>query len=311
MSLSNEDNERTEFLEKYNDCFTESLLDRLPPERPKDHRIDLIPGSSPPNQPPYRVSLSQQEEIMKQVTELLEKGLIRPSSSPYCSLFLLVQKKDGTFRMCVDYRSLNKITIKNRFLIPRIDDILDKLQGSCTFSRIDLKSGYHQIRIALEDVHKTAFRTTFGIYEFLVMLFGLTNAPASFNRMMDRIFRPYRKFTGVFFDDILVFSETEEEHKKHLDIVFQELRKNELHINAKKSKFFLKEIHYLGHIVSHNKVRMDPVKIQVIKDWPPLATVLGSGFDLKLSKSDLKVSRVRKLFEVFRVKAYASSNQWR
>ncbi|MCO5577313.1 hypothetical protein L7F22_031141 [Adiantum nelumboides] len=210
---------------------------------------------------------------MKQVTELLEKGLIRPSSSPYCSPVLLVQKKDGTFRMCVDYRSLNKITIKNRFPIPRIDDILDKLQGARIFSRIDLKSGYHQIRIAPEDVHKTAFRTTFGLYEFLVMPFGLTNAPTSFNRMMDRIFRPYRKFTGVFFDDILVFSETEEEHKKHLDIVFQELRKNELHINAKKSEFFLNEIHYLNHIVSHNQVRMDPAKIQVIKDWPPLTTV--------------------------------------
>ncbi|MCO5604888.1 hypothetical protein L7F22_059062 [Adiantum nelumboides] len=169
------------------------------------------------------------------------------------------KKKDGTFRMCVDYRSLNKITIKNRFPIPRIDDILDKLQGARIFSRIDLKSGYHQIRITPEDVHKTAFRTTFGLYEFLVMPFDLTNAPASFNRMMDRIFRPYRKFTGVFFDDILVFSETEEEHKKHLDIVFQELRKNELHINAKKSEFFLNEIHYLGHIVSHNQVRMDPV----------------------------------------------------
>ncbi|MCO5601836.1 hypothetical protein L7F22_055961 [Adiantum nelumboides] len=210
---------------------------------------------------------------MKQVTELLEKGLIRPSSSPYCSPVLLVQKKDGTFRMCVDHRSLNKITIKNRFPIPRIDDILDKLQGARIFSRIDLKSGYHQIRIAPEDVHKTAFRTTFGLYEFLVMPFGLTNAPASFNRMMDRIFRPYRKFTGVFFDDILVFSETEEEHKKHLDIVFQELRKNELHINAKKSEFFLNKIHYLAHIVSHNQVRMDPAKIQVIKDWPPLTTV--------------------------------------
>ncbi|MCO5612108.1 hypothetical protein L7F22_066370 [Adiantum nelumboides] len=158
-----------------------SLPDRLPPERPEDHRIDLIPGSSPPNQPPYRVSLSQQEEIMKQVTELLEKGLIRPSSSPYCSPVLLVQKKDGTFRMCVDYRSLNKITIKNRFPIPRIDDILDKLQGARIFSRIDLKSGYHQIRITPEDVHKTAFCTTFGLYEFLVMPFGLTNAPASFN----------------------------------------------------------------------------------------------------------------------------------
>ncbi|MCO5550838.1 hypothetical protein L7F22_004331 [Adiantum nelumboides] len=222
-----------------------SLTDRLPPERPEDHRIDLIPSSSPPNQPPYKVSLSQQEEIMKQASELLEKGLVRPSSSPYCSVVLLVLKKDSTFRMCVDYRSLNKITIKNRFPIPRIDDILDKLQGARIFSCIDLKSGYHQIRIAPEDVHKTAFRTTFGLYEFLVMPFGLTNAPASFNRMMDRIFRPYRKFMGVFFDDILVFSEIEEEHRKHLDIVFQELRKNELHINEKKGDHSLVRVAYL------------------------------------------------------------------
>ena len=179
-----------------------------------------------------------------------------------------MQKKDGTFRMCIDYRSLNKITVKNRFPILRIDDILDKLQGASVFSRIDLKSGYHQIRIAPEDVHKTSFRTTFGLYEFLVMPFGLTNALATFNRMMDRIFHPHRRFTGVFFDDILVFSETEQEHHKHLEIVFQELRKHKLFVNAKKSEFFLKEIHYLGHIVSHNQVRMDPEKIKVIVEWP-------------------------------------------
>ena len=216
----------------------------------------------------------QQEEILKQVNELLEKGLIRPSTSPYCSPVLLVQKKDGTFRMCIDYRSLNKITVKNRFPIPRIDDILDKLQGASVFSRIDLKSGYHQIRIAPEDVHKTSFRTTFGLYEFLVMPFGLANAPTTFNRMTDRIFHPHRRFTGVFFDDILVFSETEQEHHKHLEIVFQELRKHKLFVNAKKSEFFLKEIHYLGHIVSHNQVRMDPEKIKVIVEWPTPATTV-------------------------------------
>ena len=169
--------------------------------------------------------------------------------------------------MCIDYRSLNKITIKNRFPIPRIDDILDKLQGASIFSRIDLKSGYHQIRIAPQDQHKTPFRTTFGLYEFLVMPFGLTNAPATFNRMMDRIFHPYRKFTGVFFDDILVFSSSEEEHNKHLTQVFEELRKHKLFVNAKKSEFFLTEIHYLGHIVSHNQVRMDPKKIQALLEW--------------------------------------------
>ena len=271
--LSHDENVKHKFLEKYEDCFTDELPDKLPPERLEDHRIELIPGSSPPNQPPYRVSLSQQEEIMKQVNELMEKGLIRPSTSPYCSPVLLVQKKDGTFRMCIDYRSLNKITIKNRFPIPRIDDILDKLQGASIFSRIDLKSGYHQIRIAPEDVHKTAFRTTFGLYEFLVMPFGLTNAPATFNRMMDRIFSPHRKFTGVFFDDILIFSHSEEEHREHLEKVFSELRKHKLQINAKKSEFFLREIHYLGHIVSHNQVRMDPAKVQAIQEWPTPTSV--------------------------------------
>ena len=273
-SLSVLDRERHEFINNFADCFSDSLPGELPPKRPEDHTIDLVPGSSPPNQPPYRVSGSQQEEIFRQVSELLEKGLIRPSSSPYCSPILLVQKKDGSFRMCIDYRSLNKITIKNRFPIPRIDDIMDKLQGASIFSRIDLKSGYHQIRIAPEDIHKTAFRTTFGLYEFLVMPFGLTNAPATFNRMMERIFIPHSSFTGVFFDDILVFSKSEEEHKKHLETVFQELRQAMcLQINAKKSEFFLREIHYLGHIVSHNEMRMDPAKIKAIVEWPTPTSV--------------------------------------
>lgn len=184
-----------------------------------------------------------------------------------------MQKKDGSWRMCIDYSALNKNTIKNRFPIPRIDDVLDKLQGSAFFSRIDLKSGYHQIRIKPEDVHKTAFRTTFGLYEFLVMPFGLTNAPATFNRMMDRIFRPHRAYVGTFFDDMIVFSKTEEEHREHLALVFKELRDNRLVINGKKSEFFMEKIHFLGHIVSKDGVRMDPAKVEAIKSWPELRTV--------------------------------------
>ncbi|MCO5574510.1 hypothetical protein L7F22_028295 [Adiantum nelumboides] len=214
-----EDLELSKFLNQFQDVFIDDIPGELPPKRgDDDHAIELIPGSSPPNKPPYRVSQAQQEEIMRQVNELVEKEMVRPSSSPFCSPVLLVHKKDGTYRMCVDYRALNKITIKNRFPVPRIEDLFDKLQGSTYFSRIDLKSGYHQIRIVNEDILKTAFRTTFGLYEYLVMPFGLTNAPATFNRMMERIFRPHRNFTGVFFDDVIIYSKSMEEHKKHLQV---------------------------------------------------------------------------------------------
>ncbi|MCO5602448.1 hypothetical protein L7F22_056580 [Adiantum nelumboides] len=218
-SGSKEDLELSKFLNQFQDVFIDDIPGELPPKRgDDDHAIELIPGSSPPNKPPYRVSQAQQEEIMRQVNDMVEKGMVRPSSSPFCSPVLLVHKKDGTYRMCVDYRALNKITIKNRFPVPRIEDLFDKLQGSTYFSRIDLKSGYHQIRIVNEDILKTAFRTTFGLYEYLVMPFGLTNAPATFNRMMERIFRPHRNFTGVFFDDVIIYSKSMEEHKKHLQV---------------------------------------------------------------------------------------------
>ncbi|MCO5552340.1 hypothetical protein L7F22_005851 [Adiantum nelumboides] len=215
------DLELSNFLNQFQDVFIDDIPGELPPKRgDDDHMIELIPGSSPPNKPPYRVSQAQQEEIMRQVNELVEKGMVRSSSSPFCSPVLLVQKKDGTYRMCVDYRALNRITIKNRFPMPRVEDLFDKLQGSTYFSRIDLKIGYHQIRIVDEDIIKIAFRTTFGLYEYLVMPFGLTNAPATFNRMMERIFRPHRNFTGVFFDDVIIYSKTIEKHKEHLKLPF-------------------------------------------------------------------------------------------
>ncbi|MCO5611684.1 hypothetical protein L7F22_065942 [Adiantum nelumboides] len=223
-SGSQEDLELSKFLHQFQDFFIDDILGELPPKRgDDDHAIELIPGSSPPNEPPYRVAQAQQEEIMRQVNELVEKGMVRPSSSPFCSPILLVHKKDGTYRMCVDYRALNKITIKNRFPVPRIEDLFDKLQGLTYFSGIDLKSGYHQIRIVNEDILKTAFRITFGLYEYLVMPFGLTNAPATFIRMMERIFQPHRNFTGVFFDDVIIYSKSE--HKKHLQVVDALLRR--------------------------------------------------------------------------------------
>ena len=240
-----------------------------PPKRgDDDHRIDLIPGSSPPNRAPYRVSYAQQEENLMQVNELLEKGMIRPTSSPFCSPVLLVQKKDGSYRMCIDYLALNKNTIKNRFPVPRIEDIFDRLQGSSYFSRIYLKSGYHQIQIVPEDIHKMAFQTQFGLYEYVVIPFGLTNAPATFNRSMERIFQKHRAYTEVFFDDIIIHSHTLEEHKEHLKEIFQELRANRLFVNEKNSEFFTQEIRYLGHIISKDGIRMDPDKLRVINEWP-------------------------------------------
>ncbi|MCO5561479.1 hypothetical protein L7F22_015100 [Adiantum nelumboides] len=216
-SGSQEDLELSKFLNQFQDVFIEDIPGELPPKRgDDDHVIELIPGSSPPNKPPYRVSRAQQEESMRQVNELVEKGMVRPSSFPFCSPVLLVHKKDGTYRMCVDYRALNKITIKNRLLVPRIEDLFYKLQGSTYFNTMDLKSGYHQIRIVNEDILKTAFCITFGLYEYLVMPFGLTNAPATFNCMMEQIFRPHCNFTGVFFDDVIIYSKSMEEHKKHL-----------------------------------------------------------------------------------------------
>ncbi|MCO5554914.1 hypothetical protein L7F22_008452 [Adiantum nelumboides] len=268
-SSMHEDLELSKFLNKFQDVFIDDIPRELPPKRgDDDHAIELILGSSPPNKPPYRVSQAQQEEIMRQINELVEKGMVRPSSSPFCSPVLLVHNKDGTYRMCVNYRALNRITIKNRFFVPQIEDLFDKLQGSTYFSRIDLKSGYHQIRIVNEDILKTAFRTTFGLYEYLVMPFGLTNALATFNRMMEQIFRPYRNFTGVFFDDVIIYSKSIEEHKKHLQIIFQALRDNKLFINQKKSEFFLQEIQYLGPIISQFGIRMDPTKLEVINKWP-------------------------------------------
>ena len=180
----------------------------------------------------------------------MNKGMIRNSSSPFCSPILLVHKKDVTYCMCVDYRALNWITIKNRFPVPRVEDLFDKLQGAIYFSRIDLKSGYHQIRVVPQDIHKTAFCTMFSLYEYLVMPFGLTNVPATFNRMMDNLFRAHRSYTGVFFDDVIVYSKSIEDHMTHLREVFKVLRAHKLYINLKKSEFFLEEIQYLGHIIS-------------------------------------------------------------
>ncbi|KAD7476934.1 hypothetical protein E3N88_00070 [Mikania micrantha] len=212
----------------YHDIFPEDLPG-LPPPRQVDFRIDLVPRAAPIARAPYRLAPSEMQELSNQLQELLDKGFIRPSFSPWGAPVLFVKKKDGTFRMCIDYRELNKVTIKNRYPLPRIDDLFDQLLGSSYYSKIDLRSGYHQLRIQEEDIPKTAFRTRYGHYEFLVMPFGLTNAPAVFMDLMNRVCKPYLdKFIIVFIDDILIYSKTQEEHKEHLQMALELLRKEKL-----------------------------------------------------------------------------------
>ncbi|PWA84166.1 reverse transcriptase domain-containing protein [Artemisia annua] len=189
-------------------------LSGLPPIRQVEFRIELIPGAEPVSKSPYRLAPSEMQELAVQLQELQDKGFIRPSHSPWGAHVLFVKKKDGSFRMCIDYRELNKLTVKNQYPLPRIDDLFDQLQGSCLFSKIDLRSGYHQLRVYEEDIPKTAFRTRYGHFEFTVMPFGLTNAPAVFMDLMNRVCKPYLdRVMIVFIDDILIYTKTKEEHE--------------------------------------------------------------------------------------------------
>ena len=207
------------------------------------------------------------KELKAQLQELLDKGFIKPSVSPWGAPVLFVKKKDGTIRLCVDYRQLNKATIKNKYPLPRIDDLFDQLQGAAVFSKIDLRSRHHQLRIKGEDVPKTAFRTRYGHYEFLVVPFGLTNAPAAFMALMNGVFRPYLdKFVIVFIDDILVYSRSKQEHQQHLTTVLQTLRENQLYAKLSKCEFWLEQINFLGHVISAQGIMVDPQKIEAISN---------------------------------------------
>ncbi|CAH1422254.1 unnamed protein product [Lactuca virosa] len=208
------------------------------------------------------------QELSSQLSELLSKGFIRPSFSPWGAPVLFVKKKDGSFRMCIDYRELNKLTIKNRYPLPRIDDLFDQLQGANYYSKIDLRSGYHQLKVREEDIPKTAFRTRYGHYEFVVMPFGLTNAPTAFMDLINRVCRPFLdNFVIVFIDDILVYSRSEEEHSRHLRQSLETLRAEKLYAKLSKCEFWLRSVNFLGHVVSQEGIHVDPSKIKAIEGW--------------------------------------------
>ncbi|GJV51389.1 putative reverse transcriptase domain-containing protein [Tanacetum coccineum] len=231
---------------EFEDVFPEDLSG-LPPQRQVEFRIDLVPGATPIAKSPYRLAPSEMQELSGQLQELQDKGFIRPSHSPWGAPVLFVKKKDGSLRMCIDYRELNKLTVKNRYPLPRIDDLFDQLQGSRFFSKIDLRSGYHQLRVHEDDIPKTAFRTRYGHFEFTVMPFGLTNAPAVFMDLMNRVCKPYLdKFVIVFIDDILIYSKTKEDHEVHLGLVLELLRKEKLYAKFSKCEFWLQEVHFLS-----------------------------------------------------------------
>ncbi|KAL4011131.1 hypothetical protein IC575_028178 [Cucumis melo] len=245
----------------YPDVFPEELPG-LPPHREVEFAIELEPGTVPISRAPYRMAPAELKELKVQLQELLDKGFIRPSVSPWGAPVLFVKKKDGSMRLCIDYRELNKVTVKNRYPLPRIDDLFDQLEGATVFSKIDLRSGYHQLRIKDGDVPKTAFRSRYGHYEFIVMSFGLTNAPAVFMDLMNRVFREFLDtFVIVFIDDILIYSKTEAEYEEHLRMVLQTLRDNKLYAKFSKCEFWLKQVSFLGHVVSKVSL-VDPAKIE-------------------------------------------------
>ena len=243
-------------------------LPGLPPDREIEFAIELVPGTAPIAKRPYRMPANELAEMKKQIQELEEKGYVRPSTSPWGAPVLFVKKKDGSMRMCVDYRSLNEVTIKNKYPLPRIDDLFDQLKGATVFSKIDLRSGYHQLKIRPEDVPKTAFVTRYGLYEFLVMSFGLTNAPAYFMNLMNKVFMDcLDKFVVVFIDDVLIYSRSEEEHEKHLRVVLERLREHQLYAKFSKCEFWLKKVDFLGHVISAEGVSVDPAKVEAVVDW--------------------------------------------
>ncbi|GEQ72886.1 hypothetical protein JCM33374_g6574 [Metschnikowia sp. JCM 33374] len=261
-------------LTEFSDVVRDELPPGLPPNRQIQHSIEVIPGSKPTSRPPHRLTYEEKKELTLQIEQLLSEGKIEPCGSPYGAPVLFVRKKDGSRRLCVDYRGLNANTIRERFPLPLIDDIFDTLAGAKVFSSLDLHSGYHQVRMNAKDVYKTAFVTPYGQYAWRVMPFGLTNAPATFQHLMNHIFRTLlNRSVVIYLDDILVFSKTVEEHRIHLRQVLEILRTHKLVAKAKKCYFFQKELQFLGHVLSADGIRPNPDKVKAVREWSNVATV--------------------------------------
>ncbi|CAF3434864.1 unnamed protein product [Rotaria socialis] len=267
-TTSSIDTNIAQLLAEFSDIFPDDLTE-LPPKRDIDHEIKIFDNITPPSKQPYRMSQPELAELKRQLEILLDKGFIRASKSPYAAPVLFAKKKDDTLRMCVDYRALNKLTIKNKYPIPRIDEMLDQLNDAKCFSRLDLKAGYHQIRIKDDDIEKTAFRTRYGSFEFVVLPFGLTNAPPTFMRLMNSIFHKYLdKFVIIYLDDILIYSKNENDHLNHIKLVLQLLRENQLYVNGTKCQFNVDQINFLGYVITSHGIKVDEGKVIAVKNWP-------------------------------------------
>ena len=252
---------------EYEDVFSDELLG-LPPQRVVDFGIKLHPGTSPISMTPHRMAPIELQELKVQLQELLDKGFIIPRTSPWGTLILFAEKKDKTLRLCIDYRQLNSVTVKNWYPLLRIDDLFDQLRGARVYSKIDLRTGSHQLRVRETDIPKTAFKTRYGHFEFTMMPFGLTNALATFMDLMHRVFQPYLdQFVVVFVDDILIYSQSEREHEDHLRIVLQLLRDHQLYTNFSKCEFWLTEVRFFGHVVLASGVSVDPEKVEAVMSW--------------------------------------------
>jgi hypothetical protein len=252
---------------EFSDIFPEDLPG-MPPDRDVEFVIELQPGTASISRRPYKMTPKELAELKVQLNELLDKWYIRPSSSPWGCPALFVKKKDQSLRLCVDYRPLNAIIIKNKYPLPRIDILIDQLASAKVFSKVDLRSGYHQIKIRPEDVPKTAFSTRYGLYEYLVMSFRLTNAPAHFMYLMNFVFMSeLDKFVMVFIDDILIYSKSEKEYAQHLRVILQQLRDHQLYTKFNKCAFWLREVLFLEHVISAEGIAIDPSKVQEVLEW--------------------------------------------